>query len=158
MSDFQWVREDRVAVKVGVVYIGWVHDQMNQSKNFWREDSLVLSGRPGVWWIEEPDEDDVLWLAMTMVEVKKLCGVQVLGHSKDVEQWWIWLSWRTWDEEWLRNDWEWLEKGWDWRICGLARWWRVHEGMWAGRTAGSCRLGTGLWSGCSFWCMAVLLI
>ena len=32
------------------------------------------------------DEDDVLRLAMTVVEVKKWCGVQVVGHSKDVVQ------------------------------------------------------------------------
>jgi len=37
---------------------------------------------PGV--IEEPDEDDGLWLAMKVVEVKKKCGVQVADHSKEV--------------------------------------------------------------------------
>ena len=30
------------------------------------------------WRIEEADEDDVLWLAMTAVEAKKWCGVQVV--------------------------------------------------------------------------------
>jgi len=32
-----------------------------------------------------------------VVEVTKWCGVQAVGHSKDVVQWWIWLGWRTWD-------------------------------------------------------------
>jgi len=58
--------------------------------------------------IEEPDEDDVFWLAMAVVDVKKWCGVQVVGHSNDVVQWWIWVGWRTWDEK--RPG---VEKGWD---------------------------------------------
>jgi len=45
---------------------------------------------------------------MTVVEVKKWRGVQVVGHSKDVVQWWIWLGWRTWDEKWPG-----IEKVWD---------------------------------------------
>jgi len=32
----------------------------------------------------------------------------VVGHSKDVVQWWTWLGWRTWDEKWPG-----VEKGWD---------------------------------------------
>jgi len=47
-SDFQMVRGDRVAVKVDVVYIERVDDQMSQSMSFWRDTILVLSWRPGV--------------------------------------------------------------------------------------------------------------
>ena len=80
---------DRVAVKVGVVQMGRVNDQMGRGRSIWRDGISILCGRPRGWRIEEPDEDDVLWLAMTVIEVKKWCGVQVVGHSKDVVQWWI---------------------------------------------------------------------
>jgi len=52
----------RVAVKVGVVLMWRVNGQLGQGRSFWRDDILMLSGRPGGWRIEEPDEDDVLWL------------------------------------------------------------------------------------------------
>jgi len=32
--------------------------------------------------------------------VKEMVGVQMVGHSKDVVQWWIWFGWRTWNEKW----------------------------------------------------------
>jgi len=38
---------DRIAVKVGVVQMGRVNDQMGQGRSVWREDILTLSGRPG---------------------------------------------------------------------------------------------------------------
>ena len=36
---------DRVAVKVSVVQMGWVNDQMGQGWSVWRDDILILSGR-----------------------------------------------------------------------------------------------------------------
>ena len=91
---------NRVVVKVDVVQMKRVNDQMGQGRSVWRDEILILKGRPGGWRIEETDEDDVLWLAMKVVEVKKWCGVQVVDHSKDEVQWWIWLGWITWDEKW----------------------------------------------------------
>ena len=85
-------RRDRVAIKVGVIQLEKVNAQMGQSRSVWRDETLILSGRPDGWRIEEADEDDVLWLAMTVAEVKKWWEVQVVGHSKDVVQWWIWLG------------------------------------------------------------------
>ena len=81
--------EDRVAVRVGVVEMGRGNDQMGQGRRDWRDEILILSGRSWGWRIEEAGEDDALWLAMTAVEAKKWCGVQVVGHSKDVVQWLI---------------------------------------------------------------------
>ena len=72
-SDFQRVGEDIVAVKVGLGLEGGWSDE----SSFWRDYILVLSGRRGGW-IEEPDEDDELWLAMTVVEVKKCCCLPLL--------------------------------------------------------------------------------
>jgi len=71
-----------------------------------------MSGKPEVIDREE-NEDDVLWLAMQVVGVKKRCVVQVAGHSRDVVQWWIWLRWKTWDE----ND-RGVKKGWNRRMIG----------------------------------------
>ena len=99
---------NRIAVRVDVVEMGRGNDQMGQGRSVWRDEILMLSGRPWGWRIEEADEDDVLWFAMTAVEAKKWCGVQVVAHSKDVVQWLIWLGWKTWDEKWPG-----VEKGWD---------------------------------------------
>ena len=68
---------------MGVVQVEKVNDQMGQSRCVWRDEIIILSGRPWGWRIEEADEH-VLWLAMTAVEAKKWCGVQVIGHSIDV--------------------------------------------------------------------------
>ena len=49
---------DRVAVRVGVVEMGRRNDQMGQGRSVWRDEILILSGRPWGWGIEEADEDD----------------------------------------------------------------------------------------------------
>ena len=41
---------DRVAVKMGVIQVGRVNDQMGQGRSVWRDDILILSGRPGGRW------------------------------------------------------------------------------------------------------------
>ena len=39
---------DRVAVKVGVVQMGRVNDQLSQGRSVWRDDILISSGMPGM--------------------------------------------------------------------------------------------------------------
>ena len=47
-----------------------MEERMSQGKRYWREDILILSGKTEGRWIEEPDDDDHLWLALLVVEVK----------------------------------------------------------------------------------------
>jgi len=72
-SDFQRVRGDRVAVKVGCRSEREWEDEGSDEPGWeilkrWH---LILSGNQKGWWIEEPDADDSLWLVMKMIEVKK---------------------------------------------------------------------------------------
>src|SRR6218665_3408751 len=45
-SDFQNTRRDRVAVKVGVVQVEMMNNQLGQGRSVGREDMLILNGRP----------------------------------------------------------------------------------------------------------------
>lgn len=64
--DFQRAGGDRVtAVKASVV-LG--ESQTEDRMSLWRDAIRILSGKPEVWQIEEPGEEDGWWLAMVQLK------------------------------------------------------------------------------------------
>ena len=88
---------ERVAVKLGVVQMEKVNNQMGQGRSVWKDEILILSERPGV----TNRGSGCLVIGNDVLEVKKWCGVQVVARSfqkRDAVM--NMLGWRTWDEKW----------------------------------------------------------
>jgi len=61
-----------------------------QGKSSWRDDILILSGKPEEWLIEEPDEDDGLWLVTTVLNDLKYLGFSGLETLKNLKSYNFW--------------------------------------------------------------------